>query len=70
MLKVLELRERLTKLWDCLEEDHIYRENFLQAHPGCNPYTENAIKEEIRRCDQIKRQKIQVCKLTSLTFLL
>ncbi|CAH2041512.1 unnamed protein product, partial [Iphiclides podalirius] len=58
--RVLELRERLMKLWDCLEEDHIYRENFLQAHPGCNPHTENAIKEEIRRCDQIKRQKIQV----------
>ncbi|XP_068628055.1 protein regulator of cytokinesis 1-like [Battus philenor] len=58
--RVLELRERLTKLWDCLEEDRIYRENFLQAHPGCHPHTENAIKEEIRRCDQIKRQKIQV----------
>ncbi|CAG4996679.1 unnamed protein product [Parnassius apollo] len=58
--RVLELRERLTKLWDCLEEDHIYRENFLQAHPGCHPHTENAIKEEIKRCDQIKRQKIQV----------
>ncbi|KPI92615.1 PREDICTED: protein regulator of cytokinesis 1-like [Papilio xuthus] len=58
--RVLELRERLAKLWDCLEEDHIYRENFLQAHIGCNPDTENALKEEIRRCDQIKRQKIQV----------
>ncbi|XP_013196706.1 protein regulator of cytokinesis 1 [Amyelois transitella] len=58
--RVLELRERLSKLWDCLEEDHIYRENFLQAHPGCNPQTEAAIKEEIKRCEKIKRQKIQV----------
>ncbi|CAH0726950.1 unnamed protein product, partial [Brenthis ino] len=58
--RVLELRERLSKLWDCLEEDHIYRENFLQAHPGCHPTTEAAIKEEIKRCDQIKRQKIAV----------
>ncbi|VVD05062.1 unnamed protein product [Leptidea sinapis] len=58
--RVLELRERLVKLWDCLEEDQIYRDNFLQAHPGCNPPTENAIKEELKRCDQIKRQKIGV----------
>ncbi|XP_026330687.1 protein regulator of cytokinesis 1-like [Hyposmocoma kahamanoa] len=58
--RVLELRERLSKLWDCLEEDQIYRDNFLQAHKGCNPQTEAAIKEEIKRCDQIKRQKIQV----------
>ncbi|XP_026494639.2 protein regulator of cytokinesis 1-like [Vanessa tameamea] len=58
--RVLELRERLTKLWDCLEEDYIYRDNFLQAHPGCHPATETALKEEIKRCDQIKRQKIAV----------
>ncbi|CAG9583143.1 unnamed protein product [Danaus chrysippus] len=58
--RVLELRERLSKLWECLEEDHIYRENFLQAHQGCHPQTEMAIKEEIKRCDQIKRQKIGV----------
>ncbi|XP_050344402.1 protein regulator of cytokinesis 1-like [Nymphalis io] len=58
--RVLELRERLTKLWDCLEEDYIYRDNFLQAHPGCHPETETALKEEIKRCDQIKRQKIAV----------
>lgn len=58
--QVLELRERLTKLWDCLDEDQIYRENFLHAHPGCHPQTEAAIKEEIKRCDLIKRQKIQV----------
>ncbi|KAH9644459.1 hypothetical protein HF086_009843 [Spodoptera exigua] len=58
--RVLELRERLTKLWECLDEDQIYRENFLHAHPGCHPQTEAAIKEEIKRCDQIKRQKIQV----------
>ncbi|XP_053608737.1 protein regulator of cytokinesis 1-like [Plodia interpunctella] len=58
--RVLELRERLTKLWDCLDEDHIYRENFLTAHVGCQPHTEAAIKEEIKRCEKIKRQKIQV----------
>ncbi|XP_063538851.1 protein regulator of cytokinesis 1-like isoform X2 [Cydia strobilella] len=58
--RVLELRERLSKLWECLDEDQIYRDNFLQAHPGCHPATEAAIKEEIKRCDQIKRQKIQV----------
>lgn len=58
--RVLELRERLTKLWECLDEDQIYRENFLHAHPGCHPQTEAAIKDEIKRCDQIKRQKIQV----------
>ncbi|KAM3962039.1 protein regulator of cytokinesis 1 [Aphomia sociella] len=58
--RVLELRERLSKLWDCLDEDQVYRENFLHAHPGCHPHTEAAIKEEIKRCDQIKRQKIQV----------
>ncbi|XP_063385266.1 protein regulator of cytokinesis 1-like [Cydia fagiglandana] len=58
--RVLELRERLSKLWECLDEDQIYRDNFLQAHPGCHPATEAAIKEEIKRCEQIKRQKIQV----------
>ncbi|KAI5646329.1 microtubule associated protein (MAP65/ASE1 family) domain-containing protein [Phthorimaea operculella] len=58
--RVLELRERLSKLWECLEEDQVYRENFLHAHQGCHPDTEQALKEEIRRCDQIKKQKIQV----------
>ncbi|XP_048006408.1 protein regulator of cytokinesis 1-like [Leguminivora glycinivorella] len=58
--RVLELRERLSKLWECLDEDQIYRDNFLQAHPGCHPATEAAIKEEIKRCEQIKRQNIQV----------
>ncbi|XP_052742117.1 protein regulator of cytokinesis 1 [Bicyclus anynana] len=58
--RVLEMRERLSRLWDCLEEDQMYRENFLQAHTGCHPHTEAAIKEEIKRCDQIKRQKISV----------
>ncbi|KAI8432143.1 hypothetical protein MSG28_004620 [Choristoneura fumiferana] len=58
--RVLELRERLSRLWECLDEDQIYRDNFLQAHPGCTPSTEAAIKEEIKRCEQIKRQKIQV----------
>lgn len=60
MVQVLELRERLSKLWDCLEEDMIYRDNFLQAHPGCHPHTETALREEIKRCEQIKKQKIQV----------
>ncbi|KAJ2951782.1 hypothetical protein O0L34_g13947 [Tuta absoluta] len=58
--RVLELRERLAKLWECLEEDQLYRDNFLRAHQGCGPDTELALKEEIRRCDQIKKQKIQV----------
>ncbi|CAK1543043.1 unnamed protein product [Leptosia nina] len=58
--RVLELRERLARLWECLEEDQIYRDNFLQAHPGCSPPTEAAIKEELKRCEQIKRQKISV----------
>ncbi|CAG9135866.1 unnamed protein product [Plutella xylostella] len=58
--RVLELRERLTKLWDCLEEDQIYRESFLQSHPGCHAAAEAAIRDELKRCDQIKRQKIQV----------
>ncbi|XP_063546919.1 protein regulator of cytokinesis 1-like [Cydia strobilella] len=61
--RVLELRERLSKLWECLDEDQIYRDNFLQEHPGCHPATEAAIKEEIKRCDQIKRQKSQVLEL-------
>ncbi|XP_039756961.1 protein regulator of cytokinesis 1-like [Pararge aegeria] len=58
--RVLEMRERLTTLWDCLEEDQVYRENFLHAHTGCHPQTEMAIKEEIKRCHQIKREKISV----------
>ncbi|XP_061718319.1 protein regulator of cytokinesis 1-like isoform X2 [Cydia pomonella] len=58
--RVLELRERLARLWECLDEDHMYRDNFLKAHTGCYPATEAAIKEEIQRCEQIKRQKIQV----------
>ncbi|XP_047508483.1 protein regulator of cytokinesis 1-like isoform X1 [Pieris napi] len=58
--RVLELRERLARLWECLEEDQIYRDNFLQAHPGCSPPTEAALKEELKRCEVIKRQKISV----------
>ncbi|KAL4704117.1 hypothetical protein ACJJTC_001044 [Scirpophaga incertulas] len=54
--RVLELRERLTKLWDCLEVDQDYRETFLHAHPGCHKDTETAIKKEIEKCGQIKKQ--------------
>ncbi|GBP31766.1 Protein regulator of cytokinesis 1 [Eumeta japonica] len=47
--RVLELRERLTRLWECLDEDQLYRENFLRAHPGCTPNVESALREEITR---------------------
>ncbi|XP_061729051.1 protein regulator of cytokinesis 1-like, partial [Cydia pomonella] len=52
--RVLKLRQHLEGLWDCLDKDQTYRENFLKAHPGCHAATEAAIEEEIKRCETIQ----------------
>ncbi|KAL4704120.1 hypothetical protein ACJJTC_001047 [Scirpophaga incertulas] len=56
--RVSELRERLTKLCDCLEMDQDYRETFLHAHPGCHKDTEMSKKKS----RNVVKLKNRICR--------
>jgi protein regulator of cytokinesis 1 len=57
--EVTELREKLTQLWDRLHEEYSHREIFLTAHRGHSAGTLKALKDEIKRCEELKRQNIK-----------
>lgn len=57
--EVTELREKLTQLWDRLHEEYSHREMFLAAHRGHSAGTLKALKDEIKRCEELKRQNIK-----------
>ncbi|PSN56226.1 hypothetical protein C0J52_00398 [Blattella germanica] len=54
-----ELREKLSGLWERLHEDFAVRDSFLKANKGHSTSTINALKKELRRCEELKRQNIQ-----------
>jgi protein regulator of cytokinesis 1 len=57
--EVTELRENLTQLWNRLNEEYGNRESFLAAHRDHSAETLKALKDEIKRCEELKCQKIQ-----------
>ncbi|XP_021935767.1 protein regulator of cytokinesis 1-like isoform X2 [Zootermopsis nevadensis] len=57
--QVAELREKLTQLWDRLREDYGHRENFLSTYRGHSSATLEALKDEVKRCEVLKRQNIK-----------
>ncbi|XP_034235985.1 protein regulator of cytokinesis 1-like isoform X2 [Thrips palmi] len=54
-----ELRERLSNLWERLQISSHHREDFLHAHRGYSVPTITAFKEELKRCEAIKRENIE-----------
>ncbi|XP_046989178.1 protein regulator of cytokinesis 1-like isoform X2 [Schistocerca americana] len=56
----MELREKLCKLWDRLHESFDARTAFLDAHSGYSVKTIEALKTEITRCEEKKRQNIKI----------
>ncbi|PNF26068.1 hypothetical protein B7P43_G06395 [Cryptotermes secundus] len=57
--EVTELREKLTQLWDRLHEDYNHRNIFLGAHRGYSADTLRALKDELKRCEELKCQNIK-----------
>lgn len=56
----MELREKLCKLWERLHESFDARNAFLDAHSGYSTKTIEALKKEITRCEEKKRQNIKI----------
>ncbi|XP_063216139.1 protein regulator of cytokinesis 1-like isoform X1 [Bacillus rossius redtenbacheri] len=56
---VLELRTKLTELWDRLSQGIEYREKFLSSVRGCGMSTVDKLKSELTRLEEIKRQNIK-----------
>lgn len=56
----MEMRERLKLLWERLEEPINNRNAFLNVYQGYSRSTEEALVEEIERCEERKRQSFQV----------
>ncbi|KDR10110.1 Protein regulator of cytokinesis 1 [Zootermopsis nevadensis] len=57
--EVAELRGKLTQLWDRLPEEYRHRENFLSTHGDHSSATLKAFKDEVKRCEVLKRQNIK-----------
>ncbi|KAK3927124.1 Protein regulator of cytokinesis 1 [Frankliniella fusca] len=60
-----ELRERLSNLWERLQISSDHREAFLHNHRGYSHPTICALKEELKRCEALKKANIEkfVCQL-------
>ena len=56
----MEMRERLKILWERLEEPINNRNAFLNVYQGYSRSTEKALVDEIERCEERKRQRLQV----------
>ncbi|KAJ1524023.1 hypothetical protein ONE63_010566 [Megalurothrips usitatus] len=54
-----ELRERLSNLWERLQISADHRERFLHAHRGYSNPTISALKQELKRCEELKRANIE-----------
>ncbi|KAG8227053.1 hypothetical protein J437_LFUL013236 [Ladona fulva] len=55
----IQLRETLSLLWDRLCVSAAVREVFHVDHPGHGISTINALRQEIKRCEELKRQNIK-----------
>lgn len=53
------LMDKLTTLWDRLNIDKTERQIFLSKYNDCRLSHLNAIKQEIARCEEIKRQNLK-----------
>lgn len=58
--KISDLRESLSKLWEMLEENPEVRSRFLEKYPGNSLDTLKALKVEIDRCNEKKKENIKI----------
>ncbi|GLV38821.1 fascetto [Carabus blaptoides fortunei] len=58
--KIQELREKVSTLWERLEESPEHRSNFMDSHPGNSVQTLKALKEEVVRCEELKKANIKI----------
>jgi protein regulator of cytokinesis 1 len=56
---VTELHEKLAQLWDRLHENYGHRYVFLAANRGHSADTLKALKDELKRCEELKHQNIK-----------
>lgn len=66
------LRSNINELWNILEESMSTRHLFHEENSGYSSRTLKALKEEVNRCEELKKANIKVCcklshkKITSL----
>lgn len=58
--KIQDLREKVSTLWERLEESPEKRSEFLELHPGNSVQTLKALKEEVVRCEELKKANIKI----------
>ncbi|GLG96812.1 Uncharacterized protein GBIM_03712 [Gryllus bimaculatus] len=56
----IELREKLSNLWERLHVDYAERDLIFQQYPGHSKTSIDALKAEIQKCEEKKRQNIRV----------
>ncbi|KAF2903144.1 hypothetical protein ILUMI_03046 [Ignelater luminosus] len=54
------LREKIRYLWEKLDEDPKYSNEFIQKHTGNTLDTLEALKKELERCETLRRSNIEV----------
>lgn len=59
-LKIADLRESITSLWERLEESPQVRSAFLEAHPGNSINTLMALKAELCKLEEKKKANIKL----------
>ncbi|XP_050523703.1 protein regulator of cytokinesis 1-like isoform X2 [Daktulosphaira vitifoliae] len=55
----MELRTKLSSLWDRLQIDVTYRENFVSSRKGYGKKVIQELKSEVERCETLKKENIK-----------
>lgn len=61
--EISRLREKVRSLWEKLDEDIKVSHDFMQKHTANSLATLDALKKEVKRCEQLKRANIEVCTI-------
>lgn len=56
--KAEELCMKLNVIWDYLDEPDEHRKHFMETHSGFSMPTINSLREELNRCEDIKKKNI------------
>lgn len=57
--QVTMLRQKIDDLWNILDVGLLVREEFTKTHSEMSLYTLEALKEEVKRCEELKRANIR-----------
>jgi Ase1/PRC1/MAP65 family protein len=67
MDEAAQLRLQLASLWDRLEIEPEVRASFLENHPGFSGSARLQLREEIARCEELKKQNLEKFILRRVT---